>query len=192
MSDWKKVLAATAPDLARFIGGPLGGVATQFLVDQFLPEEAAAAVRDSTNPLTSEKALSGALATASPETLVKLKEVAADFKVKMKDLEIKESALYIEDTKDARTLAKQTSMAPQLSITALFILGYFGIVSGVIFTELTLSNEVILLLGVMTSAIPQILSFWFGTSKGSQDKNNFQGVQNELAQYKGTKIKELG
>ena len=63
----------------------------------------------------------------------------------------------------------------QALLTVVFMLGYFGLFyfffSG---SEIELNDwqrgQVGVLIGVLTAAIPQLLAFWFGSSKGSTDK----------------------
>ena len=69
-------------------------------------------------------------------------------------------------------LAKSTSIIPQVVLSALFIVGYFTMM-GLFFSntlEIPMSDVFNVLAGVLTAAIPQILSFWFGSSHGSKQK----------------------
>ena len=162
MSDWKKIVRSIAPTIGAALGGPVGGMAVKFLGDKLLGDENA-----------TEEDVASYISTASPDALIKLKTLENDFKVKMKELDINVFELEVEDKKSARELA-QYNMYPHIGLTSIYIIGYFVILYAVLTQKISISDDsrelVSVLIGVMTAAIPQLLSFWFGSSLGSKEK----------------------
>jgi len=168
MSDWKAIVAKVAPILAGTFGTPLAGTAVKFLADEFLIGD-----DEAKSP---EQALEKLLKNPSPETLMKLKTIDSDFETKMAEIGLKKEQLHAKDRDSARALATKTSIKPQLTLSAIFILGYFGLIGVLLYivvqhNEIKIPTDLAILLGVMTAAIPQILNFWFGSSRGSQSKD---------------------
>ncbi|MCE9679600.1 hypothetical protein LZP69_10555 [Shewanella sp. AS1] len=166
--DLGKTVSAIAPLAGKIIGGPYAALAISAVQ--------LALGSDETEPETLAKQIKD----ATPEQLIALRGIDNDLKVKLKDLDIKEQDLEYQDRANARELFKQNSW-PQILLSALFVLGYF-IVTGLLayyavsFTDDQEVNPLLFgmlgtVIGVLTAAIPQILNFWFGSSKGSQDKN---------------------
>ncbi|MGB1239353.1 MAG: hypothetical protein ACPG4U_14135, partial [Pseudomonadales bacterium] len=104
-----------------------------------------------------------------------IKEADQQFLTEMKKLDIDVFALEVEDRQNARELAK-VNMWPQIVLSALFILGYFGILGILVyFYDADINDRIFGILntviGVLTAAIPMILQFWFGSSLGSKQKD---------------------
>lgn len=155
-----QILANIAPKIAAAIGGPFGGLASTVLKEVFGTDD--------------EAEIEKAIVEASPEALLKLKAAEHAMEVKMKELDIDETALYVQDTQDARSLAKSQGVRPQLVLTTLFLSIYAGLLWAFFLLEFELNDwqrgQMGILIGVVTSAVVQIINFWFGTSKGSHDK----------------------
>ena len=98
---WKDTLAAIAPTLATALGGPLAGAATKFLASELLGDENA-----------SLESIEAAVIGASPEALVNLKQLDADFKLGMKKLDV--DVIKIEATdKEMRVKITLIQICPQ-------------------------------------------------------------------------------
>lgn len=113
-------------------------------------------------------------AAANPETIVKLREIEAEMKRQEQQLGIRFAELEVEDRMDARRMARETSILPQMILSAIFIVGYFTIL-GLYFSstlEVPMDDTFKVLIGMLTTAIPIILHFWFGSSRGSQAKDD--------------------
>ena len=95
--DWKSAVRSVAPILGTSLGGPIGGAATKMISNALLGKE------DGT-----EDEISMAMQTASPEALVALKEADNSFKMKMKELGIKEKDLVFGDKRSAREMNART------------------------------------------------------------------------------------
>lgn len=162
--DWKSIVRAIAPTLGTALGGPLAGGALKILSDKLLGK-----------PDANESEISDYITSARPEDLVKLKEIEADYKLKMAEIGLDPLRLEVQDRASARDLFK-VDAKPQRNITYLFLGGYFSILIlfGVAILrgfDLKIPPEFALIFGVITAAIPQILSFWFGSSSSSAHKN---------------------
>ena len=161
--DWKDIVKSIAPTLGTALGGPMGGMAVKFLGDKLLGSESA-----------SETDVADFISSASPDTLLQVKGLENDFKTKMKELEVDVFKLETEDRKDARTLAK-FNMWPHITLSAIYVIGYFLVLSSILTGKVQIPVEsreqVNILIGIMTAAIPMILQFWFGSSHGSKTKD---------------------
>jgi hypothetical protein len=170
MASWKDILRSIAPTLGTALGGPMAGAATKFIADKLLGKA------DATQDEIQE-----AILGASPEQLIKLKELDSQFKLDMKNLQIDVYELEYKDRDSARKLFS-VNIWPQITLSAIFVTGYFGVLYFLLNTgaqtsdgtvELMINNPVFTtILGVLTAAIPQILSFWFGSSLGSKEKTH--------------------
>jgi hypothetical protein len=175
--DLGKTISAIAPLAGKIIGGPfaaLGISAIQLALGS-----------DETEP----EALAKQIKNATPEQLIALRNIDAGLKVQLKQLNIKEQDLEYQDRANARELFKQNCW-PQVLLSALFVLGYFTVtgllayyavnaIEGIIINPL-MFGMLSTVIGVLTAAIPQILNFWFGSSKGSQDKSQMISHQQGL------------
>jgi hypothetical protein len=164
----KELLGQLAPTIATALGGPAAGTAIKFLANKLLGRDDA-----------TQDEIAHAVENATPEQLAKLKEIDNDFKIEMKRLDLDIERLYTEDTQNARGMAKDTSLAPQISLSIIFIGGYFGVLymlfSGHIEINDSIRDMGNILLGVLTANIPQIMAFWFGSSSSSKQKTALMG-----------------
>jgi len=158
--DWKKVLGAVAPTLATFLGGPLAGVAVTAIAGALGLDD------------KSEDGIAAALAGAKPEDLLKLKQADQQFALDMKKLQLRPEELEIEDRVSARSTYAATKdlMVPILST---LVVGTFcGVTVAVLFG--TLKIEAVIagtLIGYLSAKAEQVLAFYFGSSRGSKDKD---------------------
>ena len=131
-----------------------------------------------------EGGLVGAIEEAlnTPEGVVKIRELELASKKLEADTGVRFEELAVADRKDARALAEGRSLAPWLSLTCLFVGGYFGILLFVLYRvfysqpdsmpDVALLTIASTLLGVLTGEIPRIMSWWFGSSQGSNAKTD--------------------
>ena len=166
--DWKSVVGTVAPLLGTALGGPFGGVAGKMIQDALGVDSESAAIAE---------------LQTNPDALISLRQVEADFKIKMKEIGIAEDQLHADDRDSARKLAIAKGTGFQAGLTVVFMVGYFGLMAVFLMQDATdkaLLNDwqrgqVGILVGVLTAAIPQLLSFWFGSSKGSKEKTAIMG-----------------
>lgn len=68
---------------------------------------------------------------------------------------------------------------PQFWLSLLFIAGFLGILyvvfMGDIDLEGTMKDAAVMLLGILSAGITQIMNFWFGSSSGSKEKTDLIG-----------------
>lgn len=124
----------------------------------------------------SESDLEAAVLTAAgnPETVVKLKEIEAQIKAAEAELGVKFEALAVGDRQDARLLARETTLWPQIVLSGIFIVGYFTIL-GLFFSstfQVPMSEAFMVMLGVLTAGVPAVMNFWLGSSSGSARKTD--------------------
>jgi uncharacterized membrane protein YbhN (UPF0104 family) len=163
MASWKDIVRSIAPTLGTALGGPMAGAATKFIADKMLGKKDA-----------SPQEIQELIVNASPEELIKLKELDQQFQIEMKSLELDVYELEYKDRDSARKLF-EVNILPQIILSTVFVLGYFGVLyflmhSGIDDSSMINNPVFTTILGVLTAAIPQILSFWFGSSLGSKQK----------------------
>lgn len=163
--NWKSLVGSVAPTLATALGGPLAGLAVKTIGD-------ALGLSQST-----EDTVSAALAGATPETLLKLKQADQEFAVKMKELDIHLEEIDAGDRDSARKMQVSTrSLVPPLLAT-LVTVGFFGILIGLMYGVLKTedNNELLILLGALSSSWGMVVSFYFGSSQQSHMQTRIMG-----------------
>jgi len=162
LKNFGSLIGSVAPTLATALGGPLAGMATKALSQALLGNEDG-----------SDDDIQEALRTASPEQLASVKKIDADFKVKMKSLDIDLERIAVDDRKSARDMQKEVKdwIPRALAISVTF--GFFAILIYMLVYGLpTTGNEaLLLLLGALQTAWGGIIAFYFGSSSGSQKKD---------------------
>lgn len=161
--NWKDVVGTVAPALATALGGPLAGVAVKTIADKVLGKADA-----------TEDEVAAAIGTASPETLLKLKQAEFEFTKSMRELDIEVDRLAYSDRANAREREIKTgdSWTPRV-IATVVIVGWFSIqwylLEHVIPQEM---REIIMrTLGTLDMALGLVLGYYFGSSAGSKEKN---------------------
>lgn len=160
---WKELVRTVAPTIGAALGGPAGGMAVKYLAENLLGQ-----------PDATEKDVADFVLGASPEQMLAIKKADQNFSVAMRQLDIDVFKIEIDDRKSARELFK-VNIWPQIILSALFIVGYFGVMGSLVWAHDAHINDRIFgilntVIGVLTAAIPMILQFWFGSSQGSKEK----------------------
>ena len=158
--EWLKQLA---PLLGTALGGPLGGIAASFVASKL-------GVQESTVAAVTEALQSGSL---TPEQLSSLKQAELEFKKFLESNKIKLEEINAADRASARDLLKTTkSMTPSV-LTYVITCGFFGVLGAMfIFPEVKESAPLMIMLGSLGTAWTGACAFWFGTTHGSQSKND--------------------
>jgi len=167
--DWKSIVRNVAPTIGTVISGgnPLAGGAIRALSEALLGK-----------PDASETEIADYVSKARPEDLVKLREVETAYAAKMAEIGLRPMEMEIQDRASARDLFK-VDTGPQKNISYLFLRGYFillavmllsSVVGSLVGRPVAYPPEFKDMLFIMTGAVVTILSFWFGTTKGSADK----------------------
>jgi hypothetical protein len=162
----KQLLSTIAPALGAAVGGPFGGIAGKFIADK---------LGDKTANTQAELASLVERAVSDPTMIVQLKQASNDFEKHMASVGVDIFKTEVDDRKDARSMAK-ANMWPQIVLSTVYNVGYFVLLYVFISSGATEFNEwqkgiIGTLIGILTAAIPQINSFWFGSSHGSQKKD---------------------
>jgi len=151
-------LEQIAPTIATALGGPLAGMAVSAVSKAIgvSPEEVQNVIQSGKMDATQIAALQ----QAELELKKQAQQLGLDF-----------AKLSNEDRASARTM--QTSVRsfipPTLSI--LVTVGFFGILIGLMLQKFQTSDALMLMLGSLGTAWTGIIAFYFGSSAGSQAKD---------------------
>lgn len=163
--DLLKIVGAVAPTIATAIGGPLGGMAMKVVADVLgLPAG------------SSEKDVSKAMAAATPDQLLALKQADQDFAVRMRELDIDLEKIAASDRDSARRREAQVRdwmprvlafvvVAGFMATVFLVLLGY---VDGM--KDPLMATTVGTLIGFVSAKCEQVVAYYFGSSSSSQQK----------------------
>lgn len=169
--DWKGVIRNVAPALATTFGTPLAGTAASFLCEKLLGEKPG----EGDTAKSIEKKISAYIENNNnPDTLIKLKELDSKFKLDMEKLGIDVYKIDAEDRSSARE--RQVAMRDWTpNILAFVILTIFGIVlykvlGGGLTIEAGVRDIAFIMIGALIANTNQVISYFFGSSKGSKDK----------------------
>ena len=163
--DWKEIVGAVAPILATTLtaGNPLAGIAVKVLSEKFLNK-----------PDGTEDELATIMTGASPEILAEVKKVEADFKVRMKEAGVDLEKTYATDRANARAKEIATGDKTPKILAGVYTVGYFALLGSIMkwgLPEGEGTREVLIaLISIMTGAQMMIMTYYFGSSKGSSDK----------------------
>jgi hypothetical protein len=110
---------------------------------------------------------------------VQLKQIVANQAVADHQAEVALVQADVADRASARQLATSKNDTPQIILSAIFVAGYFGLVYELVLGPIRLADMgaaqltiVTSLMGVLTASVLQIVNFWFGSSHGSQKKDD--------------------
>lgn len=160
--NWRALVGTVAPTLGAALGGPLGGMAGAVIAKAVLGRDKA-----------TETELAAAIASATPEQLLALKKADLDFATRMKELDVDVFRLETADVANARQMYA-VNYWPQITLSALFIGGYFTIlgfyITGKVVIPADVKDTVTVLIGIMSASVTAIMAFWFGSSFGSREK----------------------
>jgi len=169
------LLQQVAPSLATALGGPLAGMAVKTLSNVLLGHEAG-----------SEDDVKAALENASPETLAQLKQIDAEFKIRMKELDIDLERIAASDRDSARKMQTATQdWVPRMlallitdwvprMLALLITIGFFGLLVWMLMKGMpqTGTEALLMMLGALGTAWTGVINFYYGSSAGSKEKNN--------------------
>ena len=164
------LLGQIAPTIATALGGPLAGVAVKTLSNVLLGHENG-----------SEDDVKAAMATASPEQLVALKKIDADFKVQMKELDIDLERIAAGDRDSARKMQTETKDWTPKALAFFITFGFFGALIWImVFGIPQTGTEVLLMmLGSLSTSWTGVVQFYYGSSAGSKAKNDLLAAKDK-------------
>ena len=149
------LLGQVAPTIATALGGPLAGTAVNTLSNVLF------GVPDKT-----EAEVAQAIAKATPEQLLAIKQAEADFAEKMKQLEIDFAKVNADD----RSSARQREMAIKDYVPGVLAfvltLGFFGLLGWLMFAAPPQGSRDILniMLGSLGTGFATMLAYYYGAS----------------------------
>ncbi len=164
--DFTTIIKTVAPWIGTALGGPLGGMAV---------EAAANALGLSDKTIDSVKQ---AIAGATPEQMLALKQADQAFSLQMQALGFKQvvdlEALAAGDRADARKM-QVTKPSPIPAVLSLLVTaGYFAILIGMMvgWFKVSDSQALLIMLGSLGTAWGSVMAFWFGTTRDSARKTD--------------------
>ena len=173
--DWKALVAKVAPTLGAALGGPFGGAATKFLADKFLG-----------NPDATEKDVSDYVINATPDGLLKLKELDIEFEKFTAQLGVDIFKVEVGDVQHARETHQDNKGVYRLGVV---ILATFAVLMGFVLAggwkllshgiqdlDPGAAAAVFGLIGTVVGYIAnnaqQVVTYFFGSSFGSKSKTD--------------------
>ena len=175
--DWleigKKIAAIGLPTLGTIVGGPAGAAIGGLLGKAILGEE----------EVTQENMLK---AMGDPESIMKMKQFEMEHKLELEKLLVEQERLRLADVMDARNRQVRSEEATGkrdynlYALAWLIVVGFFALIGVLLFAPDALSKEewttilpvITMLFGAMSAGFGQVLQYFFGSSKSSQDKTN--------------------
>ena len=153
-------LAQIAPGIATALGGPLAGLAVTAVSKALGIDE-----KDVQSTIESGK--------LSSDQLVAIRQAEIDLQAKAQELGLNFEKLAVDDRKSARDMqiSTQSFVPPLLSI---LVVVAWGIIQYFMLTHIIaqeMRELVARVLGTLDSALMLVLSFYFGSSSGSQAKD---------------------
>lgn len=154
-----KTIEPFAETLAAAFGTPIAGAAVHMIGEALGCDKTPEAVEQ-------------AISKASPDDLLKLKQADADFKSKMAALGVNLEEIAAADRESAREREVRTgdSVTPRV-LSAIIIVGYFVVQYYIMTNDIVMKDLVMRSLGTLDMALGLVLSYYFGSSSGSSDKN---------------------
>jgi hypothetical protein len=155
MMDWLKQVA---PTIATAFGGPLAGLAVDAI------SKAIGIDPKDVNKTIAEGKLSS-------DQILAIKQAEIAMAARAQELGLDFEKIAVDDRKSAREMQSATqSWIPGLMAIAVTI-GFFGILVGLMTEHFKTSDALMLMLGSLGTAWTGIIAFYFGSSAGSQKKD---------------------
>jgi len=151
-------LAQIAPGIATALGGPLAGLAITAISKALGIDE-----KEVQNTIDSGK--------LSAEQLASLKQAEIELQAKAQELGLNFEKLAVDDRKSARDMQAVTKSSIPAILAIGVTIGFFGILFGLMTDNVTKSDALLLMLGSLGTAWTAIVSFYFGSSASSQNKD---------------------
>ena len=157
-----EILAKLAPTAAALMGGPLGGLAVDAIGK-------ALGLSNATQDTIKEVISSGSM---TPEQVAAIKQAEIDLKVRMKELDIKLEEVQAADRASARKMLTESGSWVPAALSVVTVGGFFILLLGAATNhfQLTGSDVMMLLLGVLARETASVYQFWLGSSSGSRQK----------------------
>lgn len=158
---WFQAIMQIAPTVATALGGPFAGLAANVLAKAtgMKPEE-----------------LDAAIAAGDPEVFAKLQIAEKQFLVEMEELGIERDKLVYDDIADARAMRVATKDYTPGILTGIALVFFFTLSFAVLYNLEIVQGDskdfAFYLFGCASGWVTQGISFFLGSSKGSQRKTD--------------------
>lgn len=184
--DWKQIVASVAPGLATALGGPLAGGVVAVLAEKILGTSTG-------DPVADEARLAGVLSGGlTPELRAKILEGEQALKLAViqagleeRKIEAASDQAVLLDVQDARKVGGDNRdlfilgaiiLGSWALLTAGTLYGLFVVLTGQIALDVAIVATVFTVVGSVVGYISniaqQVVSFWFGSSRGSTNKGD--------------------
>lgn len=151
-------LEQIAPTIASAFGGPLAGLAVSAVSKALGIDESKV-----------DEAIKSGKLSADQIAQIKLAEI--ELQKQAASLGLNFEQLAVNDRASARTMQSTTKSFVPAVLAMLVTLGFFGILFALMFGYATKSDELMIMLGSLGTAWTGIIAFYFGSSAGSQRKD---------------------
>lgn len=164
--DFKELVTKAAPWIGTALGGPLGGLAVEAATR-------ALGVSDKT-----AEGLKAALAGASSEDMLKLKQADQEFQLHMQELGYKQITdlenIASNDRANARDMQKTIRSWVPAALSVIVTVGFLGLLTGMMvgWLKVSESQALLLMLGSLTTGWGAVMNYWLGSTSGSSVKTD--------------------
>ena len=155
MMEWLKQIA---PTIATALGGPLAGLAVD-----------AVSKAVGIDPKDVNKTIADGKLNA--DQIAKIKEAELAMAARAQELGLDFAKLAVDDRKSAREMQAATQSWIPGTMAIVVTIGFFGILIGLMTDHFKTSDALMLMLGSLGTAWTGIIAFYFGSSAGSQKKD---------------------
>ena len=164
--NWKSIVATVAPSLATALGGPMSGMAVGYLAKALLGKDEA-----------TEAEVASAVAGQDPDILLKLKTAEYEFQTKLAEVGVELEQIAAKDRDSARNREVTIRDAMPKILAVLITVGFFGALAVMALVDLPIANRDLMnvMLGALGAAWTSVVSYFFGSSAGSQEKTKILG-----------------
>lgn len=153
--EWLKQIA---PTIATALGGPLAGLAVD-----------AVSKAIGIDPKDVNKTIADGKLSA--DQIAKIKEAELAMAARAQELGLDFAKLAVDDRKSAREMQVATQSWIPGTMAIVVTIGFFGILIGLMTEHFRTSDALMLMLGSLGTAWTGIIAFYFGSSAGSQKKD---------------------
>ncbi len=151
-------LEQIAPTIATAIGGPLGGIAYEVISKVMGVSQDDAKQMLETGKLSSDQ-------------IAQVKQAEIELKKTEETLGLDFAQLTVEDRKSARDMQAATKSWIPGFLAVFITAGFFGILLAMMYGQVQKGNEIMIMLGSLGTAWAGVVSFYFGSSASSQNKD---------------------
>jgi hypothetical protein len=162
--NWKSIVGETAPLLGSLLAGPAGANVGKILGETLLGNENASVTE-----------IKNALNNPTQAQSVALKQMEINLQTKLSQIILDKTSLAINDRNSARQREMQVHDKIPSLLAILLTIGFFSVLFALLFFPMT--NESSHIIGVMLGALGtawiSCITYYFGSSYGSQIKTQF-------------------